>query len=299
MSHKAQLGGEQSRCSPMMKKRGLIQKVKHLLQKIGAPKRLHRFGPKLYELWQHVFSLFVKAECQFSYRRTTNFLRNLGFNVATKSTLQRYAAKLRLPFWQTMFNQTISVVSKIASIDATCLEKTRASHHYIKRIDAKIPFGKGYHLSILVGEKSKILSLRLRKKYCHDIKDVKYLTKRLPNKPEIILMDKAYDSEQLHKYFAQQNIWSIAPVRKNWAKGQLRKKLKDKFPQKLYNKRNRVESIFHAFKQKFGSSVGSKNIGPARTEIYCKAMLHNLFLRIIEVLGHSRKLTKKQYSIQI
>ena len=77
----------------MDKKEGLINKIKYLLLKTGAPKHLHHFGPKLYELWQHVFSLFVKAECSLSYRRTTTFLRSLGFKVASKSTLQRYAKK--------------------------------------------------------------------------------------------------------------------------------------------------------------------------------------------------------------
>jgi len=261
----------------MEKKNKLINKVKHLLRKCGMPRFLHHFGPKMYKLWQHVFALFVKAECQFSYRRTTNFLRNLGFKVATKSTLQRYSSKLHLPFWQKMFYKTISKISNIVSIDGTGLERTKASEHYIHRIDAKRPFYKGYHLSIIVGEDSKILNLRIRKRYSHDIKDVKYLTKRLLKKPKIILMDKGYDSEKVHRYFASQNIWSIAPVKKNWAKGQLRKKLKDNFPQKLYNKRSRVESIFHALKQKFGSSVSSKLVVSARTEIYCRAILHNIF----------------------
>ena len=271
----------------MKNKTELIQKVKHLLHKIKAPKRLHRFGPKLYELWQHVFALFVKAECQFSYRRTTLFLRNLGFKVATKSTLQRYSKKLLLPFWQKLFSQTIGKVSKIISADGTGLERTKASEHYIRRIDAKRPFCKGYHLSIIVGENSKILSLRIRQKYCHDMKDIRYLAKRLSCKPKIILMDKGYDSEELHRYFASQNIWSIAPVKKNWARGQLRKKLKDNFPQKLYNKRSRVESVFHAFKQKYGNHINSKKITSARSEIYCKAILYNLFLMIIQVLGQT------------
>ncbi|MFH1395911.1 MAG: transposase [archaeon] len=276
----------------MKEKKSLINKIKYLLGKIGAPKRLHRFGPKIYNLWQHVFALFIKANCGLSYRRTTDFLRSLGFMVATKSTLQRYAAKLRLPFWQRLFEETVSRNNKIVSIDGTGLEKTKASQHYIKRIDGKIRFSKGFHFGIIVGEDSKILSLRIRKKYTHDMKDVRYLAKRLPNKPEIILMDKGYDSEKLHKYFAEQNIWSIAPVKKNWAKGQLRKKLRDNFPKKLYNKRNRVESIFHAFKQKFGASVSSKNIRPARTEIYCKAILHNIALRIIQLLGHTHQIRK-------
>jgi len=273
----------------MKQKVKLVNKVKHLLNKCDVPRFLHHFGPKMYETWQHVFALFIKQYCQLSYRRTSSLLRSIGLKVATKSTLQRYAAKLNLPFWQSMFQQTISKVSKIVSIDGTGLERTKASEHYIHRIDAKRPFCKGYHLSIIVGEKSKILSLRIRQKYCHDIKDVKYLTKRLPKKPKIILMDKGYDSEKLHRYFALQNIRSIAPVKKNWAKGQLRKKLKDNFPQKLYNKRSRVESIFHALKQKFGSNMNSKLIAPARTEIYCRAILHNLFLRIVRVLGQSLK----------
>jgi len=271
----------------MSKQNKLVNKIKHLLRKCDMPRFLHHFGPKMYELWQHIFALFVKAECQFSYRRTTKFLRNLGFKVATKSTLQRHSSKLHLPFWQKMFRQTIVSVSKIVSLDGTGLERTKASDHYIHRIDAKRPYCKGYHLSIVVGEKSKILALRIRQKYCHDIKDVKYLISRLPKKPKIILMDKGYDSEKLHRYFDSQNIWSIAPVKKNWAKGQLRKKLKDDFPQKLYNKRSRVESIFHALKQKFGSSVNSKLVTCARTEIYCRAILHNLFLRIIQVLGQT------------
>ena len=281
----------------MEKQNKLVNKIKHLLKKCGMPRFFHHFGPKMYELWQHVFALFVKAECQFSYRRTTRFLRDLGFEVATKSTLQRYSSKLLLSFWQKMFQQTISQVGKIVSIDGTGLERTKASEHYIRRIDAKRPFCKGYHLSIIVGEKSKILGLRIRQKYCHDIKDVKYLTKRLLKKPKIILMDKGYDSEKLHRYFASQNIRSIAPVKKNWAKGQIRKKLKDNFPQKLYNKRSRVESIFHALKQKFGSSVSSKLVAPARTEIYCRAILHNIFLRIIQVLGQTQNFRKPYISL--
>ena len=78
-----------------------------------------------------------------------------------------------------LFSKTISKVSKIVSVDGTGLERTKASEHYIKRIDAKRPFCKGYHLSIIVGTNSKILSLRIRQKYCHYMKDIRYLTKRL------------------------------------------------------------------------------------------------------------------------
>ena len=158
------LGVNTCGCLPMRQKEGLIKKVKHLLKKANMPRFLHYFGPKLYELWQHVFALFFKANCKLSYRRTTVILRDLGFKVATKSTLQRYASKLKLPFWMKIFNFTIEKSSSIFAIDGTGLEKTCVSKHYIKRIDGHYSFSKGFHFSIIVNEKGKIQSLRLRKK---------------------------------------------------------------------------------------------------------------------------------------
>lgn len=155
----------------------------------------------------------------------------------------------------------------------------------LNRIDRKLKIGKGYHLSIAVNEKGKILSLRIRKKYCGDIKDAKYLYKHLPYKPEIILFDKAYDSEPLHKYFSQLGVRSIIPVRKGAIRGFHRLALKRDSPRKLYNKRNIVESTFFAWKKKFGSSVSAKLICSARTDAYCKAIMHNIFFKIIRLSG--------------
>lgn len=268
----------------MEKKKGLIHKIKHLLRKASAPRFLHHFGPKTYELWQHVLGLFVKAYSNLSYRRTTQLLRGLNVKVATKSTLQRYSAKLRLPFWQTLFKHTVGKVTNIGAIDGTCLERTRVSWHYIKRIGQK-PMKQGFHLSFLVGTNNKILSLRLRSKLAHDIRDVKYLYNKTTRCPSTILLDKGYDAEWLHKFFHEKKVKSIAPVRKGIAKGFYRKNLKRKFPKKLYNKRNIVESTFHAFKQKFGASVSSKLANTARTEIYTKAILYNLSLKTLQLLG--------------
>lgn len=183
----------------MKRKENLINKIKYLLKRAKAPKRLHRFGPKTYFLWQHVFALFIKANCRLSYCRTNKFLKSLGFIVARKTTLHRYASKISLPFWQRILKLTFKEVGDVVSVDATGLSKTCASEHYIKRIDRELKLSKGYHFSILVNENSKILSLRLRKKYCGDIKDAKYLYKQLTNKQKIILFDKGYNAEYLHK----------------------------------------------------------------------------------------------------
>ena len=260
----------------------LINKVKHLLKKCGVPRFLHHFGPKMYELWQHVFALFIKQYCQLSYRITTQLLRDLGFNIATKSTLQRYAAKLDLPFWQSILNKTIGRINKIGAIDGSGLERTNACWYYIKRIDGKPP-KTGYKLSLL-SSKNKIISLRLRSKPAHDMKDVKYLLNKTNKLPLTLVMDKSYDAEWLHKYCHNHlGIRSIAPPRKNSFRGYFRRRLRKKFPQRIYNKRSRIESTFHALKQKFGSSLSSKKISPARTEIYCRAILHNIFLELFKI----------------
>ena len=72
-----------------------------------------------------------------------------------------------------------------------------------------------------------------------------------------------------------------APVRLH------RLRLKKTFPKKIFGKINIVESFFHAFRTKYGSSVSAKKISCARTEVYCKAILHNIFLKIIRLLGQT------------
>jgi transposase len=278
----------------MKEKNKLGNKVKRLLRKAGMPRFLHHFGPKTFELWQHIFALFFKTECRLSYRRTVKLLKNLGFVVATKSTIQRYATKLDLPFWQMLLNKTIPSVLNLAAIDGTCLERTNASWHYIKRINGKPP-RLGYKLSIL-SSKKKIICMRLRAKPAHDIMDAKYILSKAKLKPEILLMDKGYDAEWLHKHCHRRGINSIAPVRKGIRSGFHRKRLFANFPQKLYNKRSSiVESMFHAIKQKFGASVSSKLIGPARTEVYCRAILHNVFLRMLETWDKGPFLQRYKY----
>ena len=187
--------------STIKEKDKLINKVKHLLKKIKAPTYLHRFGPKTYKLWQHIFALFFRANCKLSYRRTSFILRQLGFKVATKSTLQRYSQKLKLPFWRKLFQLTINNLSELMAIDGTGLFKTNASEHYIKKINRDIGVGRAYHFSVMSDISGKIVSLRLRKTYSHDSKDVKTLLRNSSKKPGIVLMDKGYDAEWIHEFF--------------------------------------------------------------------------------------------------
>lgn len=283
----------------MKKEQKLINKIKHLLRKAKFPRYLHHYGPKIYKFWQHAFALIAKAMFRLSYRRTTKLLRILGFKVASKSTIHRYARKLPLGLWQNLLKLTAGHSVNIAAIDGTGLSRTSASWHYIKRINSK-PANTFYKFSLCIDvKKRKILSLRIRAKRASDIKDVKSLINNLPIKPNLCIMDKGYDAEWLHQFLHSKNIKAIIPTRHvnvsvYRTKGYFRKQMKRSFDKKTYNQRNIVESLIFAFKKLFGDSVSSKLITSARTEVYCRAIAYNLFLFLTKVLGQ-RLISSKIY----
>jgi len=198
----------------MDKKNKLINKVKGLIKKAGIPRWLHHYGPKKYLFWHHALALIIKQECRLGYRRVSNLLRSLGFKVPTYSALAKMAKRVPLMMWQRLLSATINNNVNIVAIDGTGMSRPLPSPYYYKRIDKPYPVDIPLKLSIAVDTKTKkILSLRVRAKTAHDIKDAKYLIKRLPSKPRKIVADKAYDAEWLHKFCQKKGIKAVIPIR--------------------------------------------------------------------------------------
>ncbi len=103
------------------------------------------------------------------------------------------------------------------------------------------------------------------------MKDVLYLINHTPQDIDLVLMDKLYDSEKLHRFFRAQGVYSIAPVKKNWAKGQYRKQLKECFDYALYWQRNLIESLFSALKRLFGNHLRCQTARTQRSRILHEA----------------------------
>ncbi|MEM2139151.1 MAG: hypothetical protein QXM96_03280 [Candidatus Woesearchaeota archaeon] len=147
-----------------------FNKIKHLIRRAKLPRYLHRFGPKIYEFWQHAFALIAKALFRLNFRRTYKLLDQLGFIVATKSTLQRQAKTIPLKIWQDLLKATLGEKSEIVAIDGTGLSKCTRSWHYIKRIDVDF-VNSFYKMSVCIDVKNrKFASIRLRAKRASDIK---------------------------------------------------------------------------------------------------------------------------------
>ena len=268
---------------PLEKEEKLVNKVKHLLKKAKLPRYLNKFGPKKYAFYEHAFFLLIKTKFQLSFRRCSKALVMLGFKAPSKSTLAYQSKKIPLSVWKKILFLTNEDFVKLGAIDSTGFSGNNPSWHYVKRINTEKPIKRYFKVSALVDVKNrKFLSIKVRKTPRHDVLDVKYLMKNSFVKPKVVLLDKGYDSEKLHKYFSTQKIFSIAPVKKNMVRGFYRKNLKRDFPQKLYNQRSLVESLFGAIKRKYGGSVSSKKYRSAVTEVYCKAILHNIFYFVLK-----------------
>lgn len=274
----------------MKKEIKLIKKVKHLLKKLNAPRWLHHFGPKTYELHEHLMALLIRHFCKgLSYRGTAMLFDLFGVKCPSKSALQYTANKIERKLWNRALELTAGIKHYIVALDGTGFSRTNPSYHYLRRIDGKIP-KKYVKLSASFDTKlKKWCSAKVRIIPRHDIKDAKALIKRINTK--IITADKAYDANWLHNFCIKQGIKTCIPARdygKARCRNTLRRRLAEQIKQKTYGRRNMIESGFSSLKRKFGSSVSSKTARTIRAEIYGKLICHNIFQMLFRDLGQSQ-----------
>jgi hypothetical protein len=279
----------------MKEKIKLVNKVKRLIRKAGLPRWLHHYGPKKYEFWHHAIAYIVKQECKLGYRRLTRLLRWLGYKCPCPSALCTSFNKIPLQLWQRLLAVTASSRINLAAIDATGMSRALPSPYYYRRIDKPYPIEIPLKISLAVNTGTKkIISLRLRSKNAHDIRDFKYLVRRLPYKPNKIVADKGYDANWVHKFCYSLSILTVIPAR-NYGSRKIpryntrhRKRGMKLFRKRTYNRREIIEAVISAFKRKFGASVSSVKFSAQRAEIYCRAITHNIIFCFYGLFERSR-----------
>lgn len=261
----------------MKKEERLVNKIKRLIRQADIPNWLHRFGPKKFKLWQLSLGLLIKETFRLSYRRAMKFIDEYYGIHLHWTTLQKFRKRVKLTQWKSLLAHTIESPIKIAAIDGTSLQRSNPSMHYLKRIDRTENISVPVFMNAMIDVvQRKFVAVRHHAKRSGEVCDVKYLVEQTMQEIELILMDKAYDSEKLHRYLRGLGIFSIAPVKKNWAKGQLRKQLRDCFDYALYWQRNLIECLFSALKRLFGNCLCSLTARTQRAEIYMRLIAYNL-----------------------
>lgn len=263
----------------MKKENKLAIKIKRLLVRIGAPRWLHRFGPKKYQLKHHVIALVMMEAFQLSLRRVEHLLGMIGIKVPSYSALCKRRKKIPTWIWKSLMAMSAGMEHETVAIDATGFSRTNPSHHYLVRV-YRAGYRKGYaKMSMLFGiDKRKVLALHVRTRPAHDIRDVKHLVGSYCTM-QCFLADKAYDAEWLHEWCFDRNVQTHIPSKKRTKKGFYRRKQKRNFSEKVYHQRSLIESGFSAIKRKYGGSVSGKSLSSIRTELSCKALAYNLELK--------------------
>jgi transposase len=263
----------------------LVNKVKRLLKRANISRWLHHFGPKKYEFYQHALAFLVMRECRLGYRRVSRLLNDLGHKTPSYSALAKMAGRMPNYIWNKLLEMSNTQKLNIIAIDGSGLSRPLPSPYYYRRIDKPYPVDIPLKHSIAVDTRTrKIVAVRIRAKNSHDIKDSKYLIRRIPSKPRCLVADRGYDAEWLHKFCNELGIRACIPLRdygkskhNNWS---LRRQAK--FDRRTYKRRQTVEAVFSATKRKFGASISSIKVHTRRAEIYCRAIAHNILFRISE-----------------
>lgn len=268
----------------MNKEEKLIHKIKGLVRKAGLPRHLHRYGPKKFLFWQLALGLLIKEVFRLSYRRAMKFLNEFYGIDMHWTTLQKCRKRIPLKIWQVLLSCTVGNKIGVAAIDGTSMQRSNPSQHYLNRIDREEFTPIPVYINAMVDVvRRKFIAVRHHAKKSGEVRDVRYLVEQTSHDIELILMDKLYDSEKLHRYLRGQGIFSVAPVKKNWAKGQMRKQLRDCFDYGLYWQRNLIESLFSALKRLFGSHLRCKIAVTQRAEIYMRLIAYNIGANVFDI----------------
>jgi len=269
----------------MKKEERLVNKIKRLLRRLGYPRWLHHYGPKKYELYQHVFAFVVMAVCRLSLRRVYKFLEMFGYKVPTFSALCKSRKRISPKLFQRALALTAGEIHEDVAIDSTGISRANPSYHYIKRIDRKKPIKSWVKQSTLFDIRQRtIVAIRVRAKPRHDIKDAEYLLRRADIQ-KTLLGDTAYDSEKVHEFCWIKGIQTQIKPRKNVKRGFYRRKQMKNYSEEEYHQRSLIESGQGAVKRKYGGFTLAVDWRAIRNEAYIKAIAYNLRLSSIEIFN--------------
>jgi len=263
----------------MKKETKLAIKIQRLLKRLNFPRYLHHFGPKKYQLKHHLIALLSMQSFRLSLRRIEHLFGLLGIKVPTFSALCKSRKRIPASLWNSLLKITAGIENERVAIDGTGFSTTNPSFHYVKRIDRKVPVKRFAKLSALFSLDSKrFIALKVRAKPRHDINDVKCLLRQNSSMKKLFA-DKGYNAEFLHEYCFHRNIQTIIPAKKNIRRGFYRRKQMINYSEKEYHQRSLIESGFGSLKRKYGGFVLAKRFQSMKSEIYCKAICHNLSLK--------------------
>jgi len=261
----------------MTTQRRLIDIVKGVVRRARLPRFFNRKGRRWHPTWQQYLCHLVYTGHAPSWPRAARFMRDF-YGVQMDWTCWRKAL-LKWPAWAWAAVARASAgdaACRVAAIDGTTLARSHPSQHYYTHILGGRTARPLQQVVMIDVTRRKFLAWRLRARPRGETRDVPYLWRHAPVKPEGVLMDKGYDAEWVHEWLDAHGAWSVAPTRRRCRRGRHRKVLRDCFDYGLYWQRNLVESLIGAVKRLYGGHVRGRTWRAQRAEVYSKLIAYNL-----------------------
>ena len=266
--------------------------MRQILKKMNVPLFLHPKSKHTFSIHQHIILLVLRQYESKSYESFVEWL-----DVATEivlqlqlqtiphfTTLQKAAARISQGILHVSIGRFIGIISTgkiFAGADATGFENRHAAPYYTYRCNLRHAFTK---MSAGSDMKSQLICAVVIQHHpvSHDIKHFSKLFSQMKNVTtmQIMVLDKGYDAEPIHKMIRDENVISMIPVRNRGClisrtKGRYRKLMRREFDETLYHERNKTETIFSVIKRRFDSEIKSYDNTMKTKELLYRVLAYN------------------------
>ena len=271
----------------------LAKTMLNVLMRARVPLYMHRKSNHLYTVWQHLILLALRQYEGKSYRRFVDWLHEAYYlriflqldRLPHYTTLQKFAARMNGTLLYRIISSFILLtrIRKLfIEVDASGFKSSNASAYYTDRAGIRKKYIK---LSIGTELRERIAcSLKIRRAPRHDTIDFRPIMERASSimPLSIAVADKGYDSEANHELVREElDAMSIIPARYEdvpvWrTHGRYRKEMKRRYDKKLYNQRNKNETILSVIKRMFGEHITSRLVKMQNRELTFRVIAYNM-----------------------
>ena len=273
------------------KYRRMIALMRQILRKMRVPLYFHKKSNHIFTIHQHVIMLVLRQYESKSYESfvewlevATDIVQMLGIRTIPHfTTLQKAAARLSDILLHVAIGRFIGIISPgkiFAGADATGFETRHATPYYTYRCSLRHSYTK---MSAGSDMKSQLVCAVVIQHHpiSHDIKHFPNLFQQMVSVIQmwIMVLDKGYDAEYVHRMIHGEDVLSMIPVRGNnmisCTRGKYRKQMRRAFDESLYHQRNKTETIFSVIKRRFGSEIKSYNDTMRTKELLYRVLAYN------------------------
>lgn len=193
------------------------------------------------------------------------------------STVCARFQQLKMRVWRVLLRLSTDFhdISEYQAIDATCIDRISASHHYAKRTD--YTFEDVKTTALIDCSTGAFLDIHCSMKKRDDTQIGLQVLRRNLDDLNTILADKGYDWDLLRLIL---HIEGVDTEIKHKEHGHLDVAHNALIDDNIYKKRSSIESTFSALKQKYGHSIRSRTWYGQYREITLRAAIYNIELEV-------------------